>query len=290
MTNLAEKAMLVSVSISIWSGRKLDKEVTDSVNREHAASVDAGRYNKALVAPHALAEIVATANRARKIHYARSLPWLDDGARIMSAAGYLEFAKELRGVKDEFDAAVSKFIGGYGDFVDDARRRLNGMFKESDYPAATDIAGRFRFERRIWPLPASDDFRVSVGAESQAEIRREIADQLNSAMSGAMSDAFRRVAETVGAMAQKLAEFQPAKGKGDKASGIFRDSLVENVRELTGLLPSLNITGDARLAEIAERMKALCASDADVLREDADVRAHVQKEAAAIVAAVSDYF
>lgn len=288
--SLTEKAMLVSINISQWSGRKLDREITDEVNRTHAAAADAGRYNKALVSPHALAEITSIANRARKLHYARSLPWLDDGTRIMSAAGYLEFAKELRDIRAEFDGAVSKFVSGYGDYVDDARRRLNGMFKESDYPAPEHIAGRFRFERRIWPLPVAADFRVEVGDSEQAAIRAEIEAQTQAAITGAMRDAFRRIAETVGAMAAKLAEFKPASGKGDKAQGIFRDSLVENVRELVAVLPSLNITGDAKLAELTERMRDLCQADADVLREHADVRKDVADKAAAIAADVSAYF
>lgn len=290
MSNLSESAMLVSVTISQWSGRKLDAAVTAEVNRSHGASADAGRYNKSLIANDALASILAISNRARKIHYARSLPWLDNGARIMSAAGYLEFAKELRDVSAEFDAAVSDFVGNYSAYVEAARVRLNGMFKETDYPAASDIASRFRFEKRIWPLPSAADFRVTVGEGEQAIIRAEIEAQTRDALNGAMADAFKRVAEHVGNMAAKLADFKPADGKGGKASGIFRDSLVENVRDLVDVLPSLNITGDAKLADITARMADLCRYDADALRDDTAARQETAAKARQIADDVAAYF
>lgn len=290
MTNLSEKAMLVSIRIGDWSGRALDRTITNEVNATHGASADAGRYNKALVAPSALAEITAIANKARKMHYSLSLPWLDDGTRIMSSAGYLEFAKQLRDVKAEFDAAVTKFLDDYPAHINAARARLNGMFRETDYPSVDDLRARYRFERRIWPMPAATDFRVDIGDEAQAAIRSDIEAQLNAAMSGAMRDAFRRVAETVGAMAAKLAEFKPAARKGDKAQGIFRDSLVENVRDLAAVLPALNITGDANLTALTDRMREICECDAAVLREHADVRKHVADTAAEIAQAAAAYF
>jgi hypothetical protein len=89
-------------------------------------------------------------------------------------------------------------------------------------------------------------------------------------------------------MAEKLKAFKPAQG-GDRAEGIFRDSLVENVRELVAVLPSLNITGDPTLAAVAARMEALCRDDADELRDNAAARASVAAEADAILADVGQF-
>ena len=41
-TPLSRKALLVSVTISEWTARKLDKKVTDEINRKHGAANDAG--------------------------------------------------------------------------------------------------------------------------------------------------------------------------------------------------------------------------------------------------------
>lgn len=286
---ITNKAMLSSVRIKQWSGRKLDKDVTAETNRAHNAAADAGRYNKALISKDALAEIVAVSNRARKEQYARTLPWHDDGNRILSAAGYLDYTAAMRELRREFDAAVSTFLSGYDAFVADARIRLNGMFKASDYPAAQDIAGRFNFDIVIQPMPDASDFRVDVSSAEAEAIRADIQARTDKAIRDAMGDVFGRVCETVGHMSEKLRAYAPSDGsKG--ASGIFRDSLVDNVRELVALLPSLNITGDSVLSGFAQRMEAeLCKRDAAELRDDANLRKETADAAAAILRDVNAY-
>lgn len=281
---IAARAMLAGLKIKQWSGRKLDAKVTAETNRAHGATADAGRYNKALVSRDALAEIVAIANRARKEHYARTLPWADDGARILPAAAYLDFMNVARELRTEFDAAVAKFVSGYGDFRDAAKVRLNGMFDAADYPPPDAIAARFGFDVGILPMPDAADFRVDVGDAEADRIRADIQARTDAAIRDAMGDCFTRVCEAVGNMADKLAADRTNE-KGETVPAIFRDSLVENVRELAGLLPALNITGNAALAAVADRMAGeLLRYDADDLRTDAGARKRTAEAAAAILA------
>jgi hypothetical protein len=55
-TPLSRKATLVSVNVSQWTARRLDRKVTDEVNRQHNAAKDAGRYNKLLIEAEHLKE------------------------------------------------------------------------------------------------------------------------------------------------------------------------------------------------------------------------------------------
>ena len=237
---LSARAMLAGLTIAQWSGRKLDRQVTDETNRAHGAAADAGRFNKSLVSRDALAEIVSIANGARKEHYARTLPWHDDGNRILSASGYQAYTAAMRALRIKFDDAVYMFLRDYPSFVVNARARLNGMFHESDYPDASEIATRFRFRTDLWPMPDAADFRVDVGDDAAAAIRADITARTEAAVDAAMRDVFTRVSDAVGRMAEKLSATRETH-KGD-AAAIFRDSLVENVRELVNLLPSLNIS------------------------------------------------
>ena len=43
---LASRAMLMSLKISQWSARRLDREITDEVNSSHGAAADAGRHKQ----------------------------------------------------------------------------------------------------------------------------------------------------------------------------------------------------------------------------------------------------
>src|SRR6185369_3013865 len=92
---LAEKAVLASLNISQWSGRKLDRKITDEVNESHGAVADAGRYNKLLVAKVTLDPIQQIVGEARSYHIRMTLPWSDSGTRILPSALYLEYTKKI---------------------------------------------------------------------------------------------------------------------------------------------------------------------------------------------------
>lgn len=285
---LSTKAMLSGLTITQWAARKVDKKVTAETNAAHGAAADAGRYNKALIAKEALAAIVAHANSARATHYQMTLPWLDSGARILPAALHTDYASRMREHREAFESAVANFVADYESFVADARRRLNGMFAESDYPAASEIARRFSFGVALYPVPDSADFRVDVSESQAAAIRADIERRAAEALESAMRNAWERIAETVGHMVTKLSDYKPG-AEGERASGIFRDSLVENVRELVAILPGLNLTGDPALAAVADRMGALVKHDAEALRVSEALRTETREAAESILETVSQF-
>lgn len=285
---LSSRAMLAGLHVTQWTARKMDKGATANLHASTGAAHDAGRYNKALIAGSALAEIQKAATAARDLHYTRTLPWLDSGARILPAEGYATYSAEMRTLRIEFEAAVERFCANYEAHRDAAAARLGSMFDATEYPPLTDIRRRFSFGIRILPMPAATDFRVEL-ANGQADlIRAEIEESAREALREAMADAWTRISTVVGTMAEKLRAYKPATPL-TKAEGIFRDSLVSNVAELVELLPAFNLTGDARLAEVIERMRDLCAVPATTLREDEAARSETADMAAAILADVSAY-
>ncbi|THK33463.1 hypothetical protein EHS39_36245 [Ensifer sp. MPMI2T] len=286
---LAARAMIVSLSISQWSGRRLDREITDEVNQQHNAASDAGRYNKLLLPKEALAGIVSVVSETRADFLQRTLPWMDKGGRIMAAEAYMAHMSWIRSQSNKFDRAVDEFIRRYPGYVQDARVRLNGMFKDEDYPTIDQLRGKFALECKVLPVPTSEDFRVTMSAAQAEQIRAEIEEQVTEATTAAVQDVYRRVADVSGRMVERLNAYRPSEGKGDKAEGVFRDSLVENVRDLIAILPALNITGDPALTEMAEKLKPLAKHDASVLRDNPHIRKDVAAEAQAILDSVAGF-
>jgi hypothetical protein len=290
-TPLSRKAVLVSVNITAWSARKLDRKVTDEVNTLHKATKNAGRYNKLLIAPEHLSELTSMVAKARTMHHTMTQPWADEGPRILPNALFAKFSEEFRTLKREFAEAADRFAAAYPTFVIERMAELNELFRPSDYPSPQEIRSKFNLDLTILPFPDAADFRSELDEDTVAEIRSQLQATTAGVIDGAMKNTVERIVETVGRMAEKLAGFQPSTGKGEKAEGIFRDSLVENVRELAELLPAFNLVGDARLAEITDRIKSeLCVEDAQDLRENDDVREAVQKSADEIVEAVKGLF
>ena len=88
---LSERAMLVSLSVSIWSARKHDVRISDKVAAEHGADRSMGRYAKHLIPRDLLAAVTAANTALREHHNLNTLAWGDDGTRILPAANYLGY-------------------------------------------------------------------------------------------------------------------------------------------------------------------------------------------------------
>jgi phosphoenolpyruvate carboxylase len=75
-------------------------------------------------------------------------------------------------------------------------------------------------------------------------------------------------------MADKLAD----------PTGIFRDSMVENAREICAMLPRLNFTDDANLEAMRQEVESKIAKyHPDALRQDPVLRRDTAAEAKAIM-------
>lgn len=276
---LASRAVLARPSISQWTARKFDKTATAETIRNNGAATDAGRFNKSLLARGALADISAAVTAARTFHYAHTLPWTDDGARILPNALYLAYADEMRKRRHDFETAVDAFVRDYPAFIDAARGRLGSMFNAEDYPEASEIRKRFAFSIGIDPIPTGADFRVEIGDNIREDVERRVME----ATTAAMRDALARVAEVVKTMAEKLAGYRPA-ADGRPAEGVFRDSLVQNVRDLAAVLPAFNLTDSPDFARVAAAVAEICKPDADAFRDDDVLRKEVADKAAALAA------
>lgn len=288
---IASRAMLASINISVWEARKQDKALTREINTAHNAAEDAARVHKSLIARTAFAKIDAVAREARRWHYLRTLPWADSGTRLLSNEGFSVWADKVAELGARFDVAADEFDAAYPALYSQARIDLNGMFNEDDYPNPSDIRRRFSFARKIWAMPTAGDFRIDLANGESDRIRAEIQTEIDATMRAANRDIAERIAKVVGTMAETLVAYAPApSGKREEAKGIFRNSLVTNVKDLAELLPSLNMTGNAKIAEITARLATLGAADPDQLKDSDNIRASTASAAKAILDDVSEFF
>src|SRR5262249_31409144 len=129
-SGLASKAMLVTLNLSMWSAKKHDKKVSKEVADNHGTTEKAGRYNKNLV-PFESEEYAAVRFQhsvLRYYHYKETLPWLDDGSRILPATNFMSYTQQMKEEAEKFEEAFEAFAKVYPDLVDRAERELNGLF------------------------------------------------------------------------------------------------------------------------------------------------------------------
>jgi hypothetical protein len=289
MTNLAERAMLVSLSISAWSGMLVDRAVTEEVNESHKAEKEAGRYNKRLVASKFLAGISSANSNARRVHRLLTLPWEDDGTRILATTGYITYIKKMQDCKRRVEDEIQEFLTDQQPYITEAKIRLGTMFNVDDYPAPDDLKEKFGFDVEIKPMPQAVDFRAQLTADQTKVIVKDIEKRTKQRLENAMNDVFKRVEEVVQHMSERLRAYTPAKD-GNKA-GRIQDTVVYNIYELaTEMLPALNITDDPRITALQQQLvKDLTEHSPEILRADAMVRQATITKADVLLKKVRQY-
>ena len=272
--NLNDRALLVQLNISQWTARKLDKRATKDVAAMNNAAEVAGRYNKSLLPMNDyLDNVQKKATLIRQRYYQNTLPWGMDGTQMLPSANYLAFMTDFRKQKSEWEYAVGQFLDHYDYMREQAKRLLGSLYSDSDYPSESEIATKFKMDMVVMPVPSAD-FRVQLADDELNHIRGELEMRLAAAQQTAVKEVWDRLFERVQHIAEKLAD--PA--------AIFRDSMLENAREICAILPRLNFTDDPNLEALrAEVELKLVNHHPDTLRNNLDVRRDTALEAADIM-------
>jgi hypothetical protein len=290
MSTLSERAMLVTLHISAWGGMAFDKEVSEEVNESFKADkTEAGRYNKRLVAKNFLTSVSAAHSALKKSHKLYTLPWEDDGTRILSTVSYTRYHKEMLEGKRRVEGEVKKFVEGLPEYIKEAKIRLGDMFNEEDYPTEQELKKKFKVDIEVNKVPEAKDFRAKLSEDATKAIIKDIEQRCDGRLNRAMNDIFERTLEKVGLLKDKLRSYQPAKD-GQKSNGVIRDSLVYNINEFAQMLPLLNIMGDSRIDDLQKQLiDELVEHSPEILRTDTKVRQQVLSKADALLKKVKGY-
>ena len=287
--NLTHDAMLVNLRITAWSGRLYDRQASNHVAVHHDASASAGRYNKRLLPKAAFAALTATMSKIRSSHYEQTLPWDDQGSRLLTVENYEHYIELLNGLRERVVRERARFIEDYDDNIDQARLDLGKLFRIEDYPTKDALQGKFAIRYRITPVPDADHFIAKLACDDTDRVKRDIERQIEERLHDAVADLYRRLGEAVERVSERLQEDDKGKPL------VFRDSMIDNIRGLVDVVPRLNIFGDDALARLCEQVKdKIACVDPDTLRPsrnfDPAARAQVKRDADALMEQFAGYF
>lgn len=271
---ITEKAMLAAVHISVWTATKHDRVVSRQVAEQHGAHESAGRYNKKLLQQAAKLDAIRTlAGQIRSHVYKVTLPWSDEGYRILPASLYFQLSEQMKGFERQFDTAVDEFLDEYPAYIEQVRPALSGLFRAEDYPDAHKIREKFELRLEIKPIMTGDDFRVKLSEEHRARISREIDAEVRKLLENGTRELWIRLRNLVDHMVARL----------QQPEGRLYASVVDNIVDLIDVLPDLNLTNDPALNTFVEEIRTrLCAASAKELKANDLLRATTAQEAADI--------
>ena len=272
--SISSAAVLVELSISTWTGRKLDKTVSNEITATKHAQKGTANVNKKILGDSAELDAVQKfAANVRNAHYAMTLPWSDTGLRLLTTKNYFGYQQQLTALQAEFNNLVEKFLAAYGWEVGQAQVRLGALFNANDYPSADSIRDKFKFNINYMPVPEAGDFRLDVSNEANKQLAEHYNNYYQTQLKTAMQDVWTRAHSALSKMSERLdyADHQTKK--------IFRDSLVDNVLEVVELMDTCNITGDTHMSAIKTKLRdALSGVTPDALRQDEYYRLETKRK------------
>jgi hypothetical protein len=267
--NISERAMLAALNVRLWGAKTEDQEAARETEQRRGAKQGTYKTTKILVDPKKCPEyaaLCAVRSAARQDYLRMTLAWIP-GERIMPSTTFFDLTAKIREHKAKWVAALDTFKRVYPALKAQAKIDQNGAYNESDWPDVDDLDRKCSIRIRIAPLAAPDDFRVQLGAEQEALIRKEHEQDLYSNIASSILDLVARLRDTISESLERIGSYETdQQGKTVKT---FRDSAVSNIRETVAIVRKLNFTGDTAIETVCAAIeRSLLSQSAQELRDN----------------------
>jgi len=269
IAGVARAAVLATLRISIYTGRKRDNRTqAEVVQDKHARSARAASVYKALFADcKELDDIIRLQAMARKRHYTLTLPWDDNGPRLLPVLALQEYQQEMEDYQQRFETLVQTFLDKYDTLVAAAAFQLGALFDRAEYPSRAQVAKAFAFNVEYTPVPLAGDFRLDIESEVQQDLAKQYEQRIARQLEDAQQDAWERVYEALKRFQDRLTLNE------DGTRKVFHETMVTNAQELCDVLTTLNVTKDPALEKARQQLQNLLAGvDVKELRKFDDAR------------------
>jgi hypothetical protein len=257
-------ALIAKLHIKMLGNRTKDEILTDEVHSTHGMSEDTGGYYKCPLPPTCFAAVHAAARSTRAKH--KQLTFMSPYGSVLPTGKIEAYNSTLREMQERWDEAVSDFVRTYPQNLALARQRLNGAFKEEDYPSPLDVARCFRFEFLLLPLPNANALDDLVGlADSRVrQMREQLATTSREAEAGIRRQLLNRILVRVQNLGNALAN----------PSYVPNAAVLDRFTQMLDDVAVMNITQDPEITRLVNDCRQHLVLSAERLRNEPVTRTH----------------
>ena len=249
---VASMAMLVRSCVTFFAGSKTDKKQSTKITEEENLSEGTAKVIKNLFAKGDLAGLRAVRAKVLAQVWLHTLPWDDRGYRLLPAKIYSKFQTEMMGFNEEFQGEVAKLQAQYANILAERKWELKGLFNPSDYPTVEELPNRYKINISYSAIPDTANFKIDMlNPAQQAEAKEEVENTVKAQVQGAMKESMFRLVEGLAHLAERL---DYSEGEEKK---IFRDSTIQNLKDLFSVADEMNFTDCPLVAESIRKAKEL---------------------------------
>lgn len=287
---LADRAVVVSVSVSSTTGTKVNKKAGAEATASKGASSDAATVINRFLPKKAITNV--TTARLGVINVLNSAPFVPwgDNERLLPTNQFYIGKEKLEKALANYWEKVEELKAELPALLESEKvKELLGEFAEDiELPTADSIAAKFHANVSFKPVPESGDFRQDVGAEIIKACAANLEEQTEKAeanirqyIAGEISDVLSRLHKQVSKTGNCNA----------------RKDTVEAVTEIAQLARQMNVVEDSDIVSVCESIdKAFGKLTKDPkqyaseLREDSKKREDALEKVSAIMEEMNGFF
>jgi hypothetical protein len=267
-TELRAKTVAVRLRINRWGVRKaLDDPHNRRAADEFDASADYLSASKKLInTKHPLYRpITAALNKARQYWQGMTVPYPEDGIRLLRADRVSEFEQGLEQIRQELLSALIAFQCEFSEIKWKARQDLGDLYNNEDYPDSVVDLFKINHEySEVVPASHLMELHPEIYQREQMRIRQRFEEAVAMAESAFLDELNQLVEHCI----ERLTDVDSS-GKSKK----FNDSLIGNFREFIDRFSKLDIGSNQALTDVVGKLKNIThCVEPDMLRRHSAFR------------------
>ncbi|HQJ60637.1 MAG TPA: hypothetical protein PKV35_06540 [bacterium] len=279
MKKLSEIALLADLTISAWSGSIADKKTTDEILDKKNARRDRGRFVKNLLMDTKSLKTIT--NKMYHEYKMKSTAW-EDGRRLLPVEFFDSITKLHRDCSDELEKALDEFGKSYPEYKEKAKEELGDLYDETEFPSFDEFKRKWKIRLDFFPIPESKHFVVKAEKNLINEMKKSFDEAINSKQTIAIGEVKERVFETVNKIVERISDKHMKFSRQGK-------EVMDSVRELVDLLPSLNLFDDPNINKMIDELKTNLYEVNDEDLKKKDKRKKILDKTKAMLDKMSDY-
>lgn len=278
--SLASSAFLALVETHVYTGTKQNAEASAEVTTAKKADKKSAKVLQYLFSacPEHKAIIdyrQRIYNWSKKVGY----DWAGN-IRLIPQTEKQALLDEFKVHETEFKRLVAEFKRVYPDAITAAAFSQGDMFNRADYPLVDTLDSKFSCALLPMDIPMGD-FRESLFQECAEDMKAHYERQASKMLDRMMEEISERLISIAGRVSHACTDVSgevDANGKPRRAKKIY-DGTVQEAKAIVATIRCLNITGNERLTEAANRMEAaLTDVTTDGLKDSAYLRSQVKEQ------------
>jgi hypothetical protein len=273
--DLSNRGLFVDVDVRLWDAEIQDHRANDQLAEHYHTAKTTYRTHKKFF-PDGIApeweKPCSIISDAYKYFVRHTVPW-GYGVRLMKATFFGDFNRRIKEFSVELSAALTELEPVIPELKERSRNKLNGGFKDEEWPTTEYILGRFGIAVKYMPVVAPGDFRLELDDTLLNELKKQHQSEFMDSQTEMLRKLWKRVYTTV----ERAAKLR------DKEVKVY-ESVFKDIDELADVLPFINMMDDPNLDKLGKEIKQhLSGRDVKEVRKNETEREEVALQAQKLV-------